>query len=241
MSIQAQLSDNQLLRLEQLLGGPVLAQAMRLDEAQGYLCAALSGPQPTPESQWLSEVLGDSEQTAGDHWREAAHLLRLLGTQLQAELASGDPPLLLLYAMDEDENSASDYVPWCQAYLHGIDTAPADWFEALGADDDKEDSEEIAYLDEQLFPLFMLTGDAEAAASAAGEEWLSGKDLDRLREECEENLPQAVTNIYRFWVAHRGVGTIRREDPRIGRNDPCPCGSGKKFKKCCGAVPAESV
>ena len=23
--------------------------------------------------------------------------------------------------------------------------------------------------------------------------------------------------------------------PRIGRNDPCPCGSGKKFKKCCGA------
>lgn len=26
---------------------------------------------------------------------------------------------------------------------------------------------------------------------------------------------------------------IRREDPRIGRNDPCPCGSGKKYKKCC--------
>ncbi len=26
----------------------------------------------------------------------------------------------------------------------------------------------------------------------------------------------------------------RREGPKIGRNDPCPCGSGKKFKKCCG-------
>jgi SEC-C motif-containing protein len=25
----------------------------------------------------------------------------------------------------------------------------------------------------------------------------------------------------------------RRDDPKIGRNDPCPCGSGKKFKKCC--------
>ncbi len=24
-----------------------------------------------------------------------------------------------------------------------------------------------------------------------------------------------------------------RETPRIGRNDPCPCGSGKKYKKCC--------
>ncbi len=31
-----------------------------------------------------------------------------------------------------------------------------------------------------------------------------------------------------------GQGTIRRDGPKIGRNDPCPCGSGKKFKKCCG-------
>lgn len=26
-----------------------------------------------------------------------------------------------------------------------------------------------------------------------------------------------------------------RSDPKVGRNEPCPCGSGKKFKKCCGA------
>ena len=31
-------------------------------------------------------------------------------------------------------------------------------------------------------------------------------------------------------------GTIRRLEARVGRNDPCPCGSGKKFKKCCGAA-----
>ena len=30
------------------------------------------------------------------------------------------------------------------------------------------------------------------------------------------------------------VETFRRETPRVGRNDPCPCGSGKKYKKCCG-------
>ncbi|ODA36353.1 preprotein translocase subunit SecA [Planctopirus hydrillae] len=43
-------------------------------------------------------------------------------------------------------------------------------------------------------------------------------------------------------VAHRGEGangspvveTIRNSSQRVGRNDPCPCGSGKKFKKCCG-------
>jgi len=30
------------------------------------------------------------------------------------------------------------------------------------------------------------------------------------------------------------VETVRRGTPKVGRNDPCPCGSGKKFKKCCG-------
>jgi SEC-C motif domain protein len=29
--------------------------------------------------------------------------------------------------------------------------------------------------------------------------------------------------------------TVRRETPKVGRNDPCPCGSGKKHKKCCGS------
>ena len=28
---------------------------------------------------------------------------------------------------------------------------------------------------------------------------------------------------------------VVNEGPKVGRNDPCPCGSGKKFKKCCGA------
>lgn len=32
----------------------------------------------------------------------------------------------------------------------------------------------------------------------------------------------------------RNRNTVKREEPKIGRNDPCPCGSGKKYKKCCG-------
>jgi preprotein translocase subunit SecA len=31
------------------------------------------------------------------------------------------------------------------------------------------------------------------------------------------------------------VETVRRDEERVGRNDPCPCGSGKKYKKCHGA------
>jgi hypothetical protein len=35
-------------------------------------------------------------------------------------------------------------------------------------------------------------------------------------------------------AAQGKVETVRRQNPGVGRNDPCPCGSGKKFKKCCG-------
>ena len=34
---------------------------------------------------------------------------------------------------------------------------------------------------------------------------------------------------------HDGVGTLRREDAKVGRNEPCPCGSGRKYKKCHGS------
>jgi preprotein translocase subunit SecA len=30
------------------------------------------------------------------------------------------------------------------------------------------------------------------------------------------------------------IKTVRRDEPKVGRNDPCPCGSGKKYKKCHG-------
>ena len=33
---------------------------------------------------------------------------------------------------------------------------------------------------------------------------------------------------------HEVNRTVVREEPKIGRNDPCPCGSGKKYKNCCG-------
>ncbi|HVS53233.1 MAG TPA: YchJ family protein [Opitutaceae bacterium] len=41
--------------------------------------------------------------------------------------------------------------------------------------------------------------------------------------------------VYAGQLPPRG-NTVRRETPKVGRNDPCPCGSGKKYKKCCGAA-----
>jgi uncharacterized protein len=230
-SAQAQLSDDQLDRLETLLDE--LPDAMRLDEIQGYLCAALSGPQAIPEEDWLADTLGGEEALASQAGSEAAEILRSFAAALEAELAAGEAPVLLLYGKEDDENGPSDYLPWCQAYLAGVDAAEDDWFEFLG-ESDEEDSEEITYLDERLFPLMVLTGEAEAAAREHGEEWPQGDAREQLDNDCQEDLPLAITDIYRFWAAKRGTPTIRREEPKVGRNDPCPCGSGRKFKQCCG-------
>ncbi len=233
MTLQAQLPDELLDRLETLLDDAELSEAMRLDEIQGFLCAVLAGPQPMPEDDWLINALGSEEAMASDAGREAADLLRAFACALEEVLARGEPPVLLLYAQD-DEEGPSNYLPWCQAYLHGIDTAADDWFDFLGADDDEE-NEEVTYLDERLFPLMVLTNEAETAALENGEAWATGDERQQLIDESEEDLPQAVADLYRFWLAKRGAKTIHRAAPKVGRNDPCPCGSGKKFKRCCGA------
>lgn len=60
---------------------------------------------------------------------------------------------------------------------------------------------------------------------AAKADWLYG--LPQWKEIYSEE------ELKRFYKEQKESGTIRKEK-KIGRNDPCPCGSGKKYKKCCG-------
>jgi preprotein translocase subunit SecA len=57
------------------------------------------------------------------------------------------------------------------------------------------------------------------------------------REEGVEEIRQKQKQEY---ILSRGEETttkqtVKRDGIKVGRNDPCPCGSGKKYKKCCGA------
>ena len=80
------------------------------------------------------------------------------------------------------------------------------------------------------------------------EEW---KDL--IENQTEESFPEfwkeyseAETKIYsdildrpsekitEIAKKYKQSKTVRRAAPKVGRNDPCPCGSGKKYKHCCG-------
>jgi uncharacterized protein len=226
--------EERLDRLEALLETPELEEAMRLDEIQGYLCAALAGPRPIDEEDRLIDILGGEDALDSEAGREAAALIRQFSEELAAALGSGEPPVLLLYPKDDSDDSPSDYVPWCEAYLAAVDQAAEDWFENLEGKNEEDAGKEAEYLDERLFPLMVLTGEAEAAAREHGEAWPEDDERAVLEEECEDELPRAVAEIHRFWLAKRGAGTIRNDAPEVGRNDPCPCGSGRKFKYCCG-------
>ena len=67
----------------------------------------------------------------------------------------------------------------------------------------------------------------EAEMRALHEEWLQTP-----RSALEGEKPADALEGGRLFPSK--VETFRRETPKVGRNDPCPCGSGKKFKRCCG-------
>jgi len=56
-------------------------------------------------------------------------------------------------------------------------------------------------------------------------------DLDLLESVCVQH---EIDHLNGMRILDRAMElTIRRDKPKIGRNEPCPCGSGKKYKKCC--------
>jgi preprotein translocase subunit SecA len=70
---------------------------------------------------------------------------------------------------------------------------------------------------------------AGASRSAAAVAQAPGPHDARLRRGVEAPAPARTGG-------DDVVKTVRREEPKVGRNDPCPCGSGKKYKKCHGAA-----
>jgi uncharacterized protein len=106
----------------------------------------------------------------------------------------------------------------------GVDLAEPSWHESADPDE----------VDEMLFPFLLLTGHFREAAKEAGESWLDEKAERKLLNEARATLADQVLGNRRYWFEKSTPDTVRREAPKVGRNDPCPCGSGKKHKQCCG-------
>lgn len=152
--------------------------------------------------------------------------------------------------------SGSDYAQCCGPVISG--QAPAQTAEALMRSRYSAYVKgEIDYIEKSLAPEKRKRFDHEGAAqwseaaqwkgltihSAEGGE---GDDVGfvdftaafEMQGELEEHREKSKFRREKGeWVYVDGeiVGqTYRRETPKVGRNEPCPCGSGKKFKKCCG-------
>ncbi len=220
------LTEAELDRLEGLLEAEIFGEdAMRLDEAQALICAVVSNPEPIQPTVWLPEVLGSQIEKADDPVvEETIGLLIRLNNDIAQSLLSDETISPLLYPIDETL-AEYDFAAWADAYVYGAGLG-GNWYELAG-----KHTEDLSEL---LEPMFMLNGMLKEDAEKSGERWFSPTEEARLMSDIQENLPLIVQTLYNFWRAKRGGVTVQRDEPKSGRNDPCPCGSGKKYKQCCG-------
>lgn len=223
------LSEADLDRLEVLLDSKAFGEdRLLLDEIQALLCAVCSGPVPLPSEDWLPVILGDEPAWESEQQRdETVGLLCRFHDGIAASLAAGVDVLPLLYPLEEDSEEL-DYAAWADAYLLGTELGEPGWFDEAG--------EQGEALFDLLYPALLLSGALEADTRERGERWLSPAEEARAVAQAQDDMVQLPRRIHGFWqIQRRPVETIRRAAPKVGRNDPCPCGSGKKFKQCCAA------
>lgn len=226
MRLDDPLSDKEFKELDSfLLSDRCSDDAMTMDALHGYLTALVIGPETVPLSEWLPRVWGASHEQAPkfNSDKECERIVGLIGrfmneVAITFEAAPKEfEPLFCEY--EWQGRSVLDAEAWAWGFWEGMQLREAAWEPAWQS--------EIAPL---LQPIYLL------GAEEIEEEEVALVDdpgkCHRLAIQIEAAIPQ----IYRFWLPHRkqAVSTVEHFSPKIGRNDPCPCGSGKKYKKCCG-------
>ncbi len=222
------LTESEYDHLETLLEAPNFDEkAFPLDALQGFLCAVLSGPQVIPADVWIPHVLGGSPRYASDaQTDELDALLMRLHDALAVELRSDDGLSLIVYPTEEGGDTF-DYATWCRGYLDGVDLSDPHWTEA---GDDEDEAGEL------LLPFLALAGALDDDPALRAELEFAPGDEEKLVAHWRENLVDCVIEAHDYWQDHRlRPETFRRTDAKVGRNDPCPCGSGRKYKQCHGS------
>ncbi len=207
-------------------------RAMDLATLEGFLTAIVIGPNIVMPSRWMPWVWDRIDGRAAvpfDDLNEANAVLGLimrLHNGLISRFQTAPEGFRPVY-LDGAQWGASE---WCEGFLFGTQLDSTAWapltvrhpawftpFLRLGSDDGLQ--------------LTMQDSDAE--------HWI-------------EAIVPSLAKIHAFWLERRqplpyprrrGDGDISPRmrppvvhgAPKVGRNDPCPCGSGKKYKKCCGA------
>jgi uncharacterized protein len=247
------LTDDEIARLDDLLGAIEPDESMVAEELDGFFAALACCPEPVAQSEWLPVVLGrenDAAVGALEAHADGRLVLRLLERHRQAVAAAlydgqGFAPVLAF-----DEAGVARGNAWAIGFVRGMALRPDAW-SPLDEDDEYADA---------LEPVMQLVDEAQSGQDAQDEPSAAAQtrapaqasppvqaaDASRIdpdeREALIHDMLDGVQDVYEFFRESRErrlapAEPIRRAAAKVGRNDPCPCGSGRKYKSCCGASP----
>ncbi|MFN3715242.1 MAG: UPF0149 family protein [Thiobacillus sp.] len=243
------LSDDELAAYDDLLqlAGERAGLGLSVEGLDGFTAALIVTPHAIEHADWLPVLLGPRGLTLFESDAERS-LFNTCFARRRHEIERAlavpvdnltDPkaysPLILdwqaiLKDLPADEATAlkAQGVPlygeiWAAGFLQVTEHWEDLW--ALPAD-----SKDEAYVDGCLDPFYTLI--------TPRAEW-TPQEKKLSRESHVANAIWAVYDLREFWL-DRGLGPREpvRKQAGPNRNDPCPCGSGKKHKKCCGLDPA---
>jgi yecA family protein len=224
------LSEDELEQLEELLvSDDVPADCMNLEMLDGYLAAIVASPLPIPVEDWLPAVWtadeGEVGFGSGATLQKAIELVLRYYNDMLATIGDEE---------GDEEGEAEGWQPFCYAQ---------------GGDDDPAIGEEWTNGFEQGFEMWPPSGPTRWATppsprrcwkpSSAPKKKCGAADLEtswpNLRRRASPSSTFTRTGVPSACRRPSRSRGCRRAAGGPGRNEPCPCGSGKKYKKCCGA------
>ncbi len=235
---------------------------IHLEWVDGFLTSLAAGPVLPPPDEWLPALCGDAFERAfadPDDRHNAQRVLhtrlKVLSEQLDPEALLDEPerlrlsPLMMAWTdadrakavedgaiKAEDAQSLQTGAEWALGFTDGTEAFGARWLQPLG--DEGDDTREE--LMDQVALLFTdPDGDERAELMQRYHPAAPAADADGLPQPSQDDLLNealfAVQDLRVFWLEHAPKPVTRQVPALPGRNDPCSCGSGKKFKKCHGA------
>jgi len=227
-----------------------------LEWLDGALAALIATRRTVLPSEWLPLLFGDAWDRAvadpEDLQRSMDTLMRrwnAIAAQLHPQRLFDEPDRLHFVPLIDDfdpaqrdalraegkltPEEAADWPltgeGWAIGFLDVVERLTEDW-------QAPEDDGAAAELEGCLRCIEALTERDDARLQADLGIRYPGKSLSR--DELIDEACFAVQDLRGFWLDHPPRTEPRRVEKAPGRNDPCPCGSGRKYKKCHGAGPA---
>lgn len=203
--------------------------SMPLSDLDGFLTGIAVGPELVMPSEWLPLIFGGDAPAFANQDEAKTILGAIRGRYNEILRQVGDNTCDPIFWADQ--NGTLIAADWAEGFLQAIMLRMDAWGPLFKS---KRDSQ-------LLYPIMVLCGD-ENGESLLG---IPREEEDRMMEVAAEFIPDSVIAIATYW-RKKGpkqtsiplmVGTPNQPDhtsAKVNRNDPCRCGSGKKFKKCCG-------